>query len=104
VKRAGTRVAVTSGGFTAAQAKALLAQVQFREHIAIDRLKPKVSEIAKTAQLLTSIALLTILLGGASILLGLFLGGGRALYRVMRGKPASSLYDEEFIALKLNEK
>ncbi|HCT59792.1 MULTISPECIES: DUF6599 family protein [Acidobacterium] len=104
VKRAGTRVAVTSGGFTPAQAKALLAQVQFREHIAMDRLKPKVSEIAKTAQMLTSVALLTVILGGASILLGLFLGGGRAIYRVMRGKPASSLHDEEFIALNINDK
>jgi len=104
VKRAGTRVAVTSGGFTPAQAKALLAQVQFHEHIAIDRLKPKVSEVAKTAQMLTSVAMLTAILGGASILLGLFLGGGRAIYRVMRGKPASSLHDEEFIALNLNDK
>jgi hypothetical protein len=104
VKRAGTRVAVTSGGFTPAQAKALLAQLQFREHVALDRLKPKVSEIAKTAQMLTSVALLTAILGGASILLGLFLGGGRAIYRVMRGKPASSLHDEEFIALNLNDK
>ncbi len=104
VKRAGTRVAITSGGFTPAQAKALLAQIEFREHVAIDRLKPKVSEIVKTAQMLTSIALLTVILGGASILLGLFLGGGRALYRVMRGKPASSLHDEEFIALNINGK
>jgi hypothetical protein len=104
VKRVGTHVAVTSGGFTPAQAKALLAQIQFREHVAMDRLKPKVTEIAKTAQMLTSVALLTVILGGASILLGLFLGGGRALYRVMRGKPASSLHDEEFIALNIAAK
>jgi len=45
-----------------------------------------------------------VILGGASILLGLFLGGGRAIYRVMRGKPASSLHDEEFIALNINDK
>ena len=30
-------------------------------------------------------------------------GGGRALYRIARGKPASSVYDEEFIHLDLRE-
>ena len=39
----------------------------------------------------------------AAILLGFFLGGGRALYRIARGKPASSVYDEEFIRLDLRE-
>ena len=32
-----------------------------------------------------------------------FLGGGRAMYRVMRGKPASSVFDEEFIRIDLRE-
>jgi hypothetical protein len=41
--------------------------------------------------------------GSAAILLGFFLGGGRALYRMARGKPASSVYDEEFIQLDLRE-
>jgi hypothetical protein len=35
--------------------------------------------------------------------LGFFLGGGRALYRIARGKPASSVYDVEFISLNLRE-
>ena len=39
----------------------------------------------------------------AAILLGFFLGGGRALYRVARGKPASSVYETEFISLNLRE-
>ena len=29
------------------------------------------------------------------------LGGGRALYRMARGKPASSVFDEEFVSLDL---
>jgi hypothetical protein len=41
--------------------------------------------------------------GSAAILLAGFLGGGRALYRVARGKPASSVFDEEFIHLDLRE-
>ena len=35
------------------------------------------------------------------MLLGFFLGGGRALYRVARGKPVSSVYEVEFIRLHL---
>ena len=34
-------------------------------------------------------------------LLGFFLGGGRALYRMARGKPISSMYETEFISLDL---
>jgi len=37
-------------------------------------------------------------------LLGGFLGGGRALYRMATGKPASSVFDMEFIHLDLQEK
>ena len=39
----------------------------------------------------------------AALLLGFFLGGGRALYRIARGKPASSVYEAEFISLDLRE-
>jgi hypothetical protein len=31
-------------------------------------------------------------------------GGFRALYRLARGKPVSSVYDEEFISLNLNRR
>ncbi len=37
------------------------------------------------------------------MLLGFFLGGGRALYRMARGKPLSSVYEEEFIRLDLRD-
>ena len=60
--------------------------------------------MVKTGKLLLGIAALCLIGGGAAILLGGFLGGGRALYRIARGKPASSLYDEEFIHLDLLEK
>jgi len=42
-------------------------------------------------------------IGGAAILLGFFLGGGRALYRMARGKPVSSVYEEEFIRIDLRD-
>jgi hypothetical protein len=39
----------------------------------------------------------------AAFLLALFLGGGRALYRIARGRPVSSVNDIEFIRLGLSE-
>jgi hypothetical protein len=39
----------------------------------------------------------------AAILLGFFLGGFRALYRMARGKPVSSVYEAEFISLNLRD-
>ena len=51
-----------------------------------------------------SFALLSFIGAAAAIVLGGFLGGGRALYRMARGRPISSVYDEEFIHLDLAEK
>jgi len=61
-------------------------------------------DIEKTSKLLLGIAFLSLIGGGAALLLGGFLGGGRALYRIATGKPASSMYDVEFIHLDLQEK
>ena len=66
--------------------------------------QPTDSEVKKTAQILLSIAAIVIVGGSAALLLGFFLGGGRALYRIARGKPASSVFDEEFIRIDLREK
>ena len=49
------------------------------------------------------IAILVLIGCGAAILLGFFLGGFRALYRIARGKPVSSVFDEEFIRLDLRD-
>jgi hypothetical protein len=62
------------------------------------------SDVEKTSKLLMGIAVLTIIGAAAAIVLGGFLGGGRALYRLARGRPISSVYDEEFIHLDLAEK
>jgi hypothetical protein len=65
--------------------------------------QPTESEIAKTSKLLLGIAALVIVGGSAALLLGFFLGGGRALYRIARGRPASSVYEAEFIRIDLRE-
>ncbi len=65
--------------------------------------QPQASDIQKTAKLLMGIAGIVIVGSLTAILLGFFLGGGRALYRRARGLPASSVFDEEFIHLDLRE-
>jgi hypothetical protein len=101
-ERIGPLVAFTSGSFTQAQAHALIRQVHLDEMITINHPEGYVSEVAKTAKLLLGIAEFTGIMAVAAVLLALFLGGGRVLIRRLRGKPASSLNDDDFISLKLS--
>jgi len=59
--------------------------------------------VAKTGKLLLGVVVLVSVGFGSAVLLAVFLGGGRALYRFARGKPVSSVYDVEFIRLGLSE-
>jgi hypothetical protein len=54
---------------------------------------------AQTFTLLENIAVLSCVLGAGAVLLGLFLGFGRAWFRVLRGKPAA--VEVEFLSLHL---
>jgi hypothetical protein len=101
VRRSGPIVAVTSGHLSASDAHRLIEAVNYSANVTWDRPQGYVSESSKTARLLLGIAALTGIIGGTAIILGLFFGGGRALIRRMRGKPVSSLSDEQFIRLKL---
>lgn len=101
-KRIGPLVAVVSGKVPEAKAQQLLAQIRFNDYVTINHPEGYVPESAKVARLLLGIATLTGVLIGAALLLALFLGGGRALVRLMRGKPASSVSEEEFISLHLS--
>jgi hypothetical protein len=101
VRRSGPIVAITSGHLSSSDAHRLLESVNYSADVTWDRPQGYVSESSKTARLLLGIAALTGIIGGTAIILGLFFGGGRALIRRMRGKPVSSLSDEQFIRLKL---
>jgi len=102
VRHSGPLVVVVSGDAIPDDSHRLLESVHFEANLtAIPQ--PVESEIEKTSKLLLGITLLTVIGGGAAILLGGFLGGGRALYRLARGKPISSVFDEEFIHLDLQE-
>ena len=54
---------------------------------------------AQTFSLLENIAILSGVLGAGAVLLGFFLGFGRAWFRVLRGKPAA--VEVEFLSLHL---
>jgi hypothetical protein len=102
VRRSGPLVAIVSGDAVPDESHKLLATVHYEADL-ISVPQPVESEVAKTGRLLLGIAGLVIVGSAAAILLGFFLGGGRALYRIARGRPISSVYDEEFTSLKLHE-
>jgi len=102
VRRSGPIVALVSGDAVPDDSHKLLETVHFEADLtAIPQ--PTDSEVKKTSKLLLGIAFFVIVGTSAMILLGFFLGGGRALYRIARGKPASSVFDEEFTSLHLRE-
>jgi hypothetical protein len=103
VRHSGPLVAVVSGDAVPDDSHRLLESVHFDASLT-GIPQPVESEVQKTSKLLLGIAVLTIIGSAAAIVLGGFLGGGRALYRMARGKPISSVYDTEFIHLDLVEK
>jgi hypothetical protein len=100
-ERIGPLVALTSGSLSADQAHALIRAVHYDAFVTINHPEGYVSEVSKAAMLLRGIAYLTGVLAVAAILLALFLGGGRLLFRRLRGMPDSSMNDEDFISLKI---
>jgi hypothetical protein len=102
VRRSGPLVAIVSGDAIPEESHKLLATVHYESDITSIP-QPEESEIAKTGKLLFGIVALVIIGASAALLLGFFLGGGRALYRIARGKPVSSVYDAEFIRLDLRD-
>lgn len=102
VRRSGVLVALVSGDAIPDESHRLLETVHYEANLTSIP-QPTESDVSKTSRLLLGIAGIVIVGSLAAILLGFFLGGGRALYRIAHGKPASSVYDEEFIHLDLRE-
>lgn len=102
IRRTGPVVALVSGDAIPDESHRLIGSVYYRsDYVSIPQ--PGESEVSKTSRLLLGIASLVIIGASTAILLGVFFGGGRALYRIARGKPASSVYEAEFIRLNLRE-
>jgi len=103
VRRSGPLVALVSGDAIPDESHKLLGKVHYESDF-VSIPQPGESEVAKTGKLLAGIAALVIVGSLAAILLGFFLGGFRALYRIARGRPASSVYEAEFTSLDLRER
>jgi hypothetical protein len=102
VRRSGPLVALVSGDAIPDESHKLLATVHYESEMTSIP-QPTESEVSKTGKLLIGITVLILIGIGAALLLAFFLGGFRALYRIARGKPASSVYDVEFIRLNLRD-
>jgi hypothetical protein len=101
-RREGELVLLAQGTFGPDEAQKMIENIHLKQQLSFDKDMPPVFQVeaTKTYSLLTNIAVLTGVLMAAAVLLGLFLGGGRAAIRVMRGKPAAS--EAEFLSLHLN--
>lgn len=102
VRRSGPLVALVSGDAIPDESHKLLAIVHYDANL-MSIPQPTESEVSKTGKLLMGIATLVIIGASAAVLLGFFLGGGRALYRLARGRPVSSVYEAEFTSLNLRD-
>jgi len=100
-KRSGPMVAIV-GGVSPASAQQLLSAIHFSDYVTINHPEGYVPETVKLYRLLMGITMLIVILIFGALLLGFFLGGGRALLRILRGKPVSTVSEEEFISLHLN--
>ena len=101
LRRIGPMLALANGSFTSAQATALLDSLHLRTELTWNKPVPPEFhvEVRKTASLLTSIMVFSGVGAVAAILLGAFLGFGRAWMRVLLGKPAA--IEPEFLRLDL---
>ncbi|HLJ79038.1 MAG TPA: DUF6599 family protein [Acidobacteriaceae bacterium] len=100
-RRSGPLVAAVSGNAPAQTANQLLSSIRFDDYVTINHPEGYVPETVKLYRLLMGITVLVVILVASAIFIGLFLGGGRALIRKLRGKPVSSVSEEEFISLHL---
>ncbi len=100
-RREGSLLAIANGTFSADAAQGLVENAHLHQFLSTDKAMPtpEIVETRHTFGLLADIIVFSGLLGLSAILLGIFLGGGRALYRILRGKPAAT--EAEFLSLHL---
>jgi hypothetical protein len=101
LRREGPLVLLTTGLWTETDAHAMVKSIHLRNEVTFDKKMPLEfhAELQKTYSLLTSIAVFCGVGALAAVILGLFLGYGRAAIRVMQGKPAAS--EPEFLRIDL---
>ena len=101
-RREGSLVIVADGSFSPDAAQALVENTHLRQLMSTDKAMPTpdVIETRKTFGLLADVIVFSGILCAAAVFLGLFLGGGRALIRILQGKPPAT--EAEFLSLHLD--
>jgi hypothetical protein len=101
LRREGPLVALTTGAWTADAAHAMVDGVHLHTEVSFDKPMPLEfhTEVQKTYSLLESIVIFCGFSAVAMVVIALFFGGGRALIRVMQGKPAAT--EPEFLHIDL---
>ena len=102
LRREGPLLVLTSGAWTAVEAQKMVDGIHLRSEVTWDKPVPLDfdTEVHKTFSLLESIVIFCAISALAMLVLGVFFGGGRALVRVMQGKPAAS--EPEFLRIDLS--
>ena len=102
LRREGPLLVLTSGAWPVVEAQKMVDGIHLRSEVTWDKPVPLDfgTEVRKTFTLLESIAIFCAISALAMLVLGLFLGYGRALVRVMQGKPAAS--EPEFLRIDLS--
>lgn len=100
-RREGSLLAIANGTFSEDAAQKLVENVNLRQLASTDKAMPTpdVVETKKTFSMLANTIVFAGVLGLAALLLALFLGGGRALIRILRGQPPAT--EAEFLSLHL---
>jgi hypothetical protein len=102
IRREKLLLVMASGAWPADQAQKLVDGVHLTEQLAIDKGAPPPAfntEVHTTVGLLVGILIFSGMVMVVAVVLAIFLGGGRALVRVLRGKPAAA--EPEFLSLHL---
>jgi hypothetical protein len=102
MRREGPLVLLTTGAWIPAEAQKVIEGIHLRNELTWNKAVPLEfhAEVQKTYSLLASIAIFCGVGAFAAVVLGLFLGGGRAAIRVLQGKPAAS--EPEFLRIDLS--
>ncbi len=101
-RREGALIVIASGSFTADAAQALAENTHMHQIASTDKAMPtpEVVETRQTFGTLANTIILSGILCAAALFIGIFLGGGRALIRILQGKPAAT--EAEFLSLHLD--
>ena len=100
-RREGSLLIVADGSFSPDATQALVENTHLRQIASTDKAMPTpdVIETRKSFGMLADIIVFSGVLCAGALILGLFLGGGRALVRILQGKPAAT--EAEFLSLHL---